>query len=88
MAVGERVVKLTHRGLDVKPEEEFDVVMNNYRGGYTMYKGKPVIKEIQTDMAELLANYFLEHKTVKATLNHVAISGSKSISLSFSNTRT
>ncbi|WP_226678231.1 bifunctional metallophosphatase/5'-nucleotidase [Mesobacillus jeotgali] len=72
--VGERVVKLSHKGHDVKPEEEFEVVMNNYRAGgggdYTMFKNKTVIKEIQTDMTELLANYFLEHNTIKATVNH------------------
>lgn len=72
--VGERVVKLTQKGQDVKPEEEFEVVMNNYRAGgggnYTMFRDKPIIKEIQTDMAELLANYFLKYHTVKATVNH------------------
>jgi 2',3'-cyclic-nucleotide 2'-phosphodiesterase / 3'-nucleotidase len=49
-------------------------VMNNYRAGgggdYTMFKNKTIIKEIQTDMTELLANYFLKYNTVKATVNH------------------
>lgn len=70
---GQRVVKLTRNGVPLQDEAEVDVVMNNYRAGgggdYGMYRGKPVMKEIQTDMAELVAEYIQRHGTVRATCN-------------------
>lgn len=70
---GSRVVRLTHRGQPVDPDGRYDVVMNNYRAGgggdYTMYTGKLVVKDIPTDMSELIASYILERKTVKATVD-------------------
>jgi 2',3'-cyclic-nucleotide 2'-phosphodiesterase/3'-nucleotidase len=72
--IGQRVVKLYRIGEKVKLEEEFDVVMNNYRAGgggdYTMYKNKPVIKDIPLDMSELIANYIMDRGTIEATVNH------------------
>lgn len=72
--IGERIVKLEYKGKPVAMDQQFDVVMNNYRAGgggdYFMYQNKPVIKEIPIDVAELIANYFLEKKVVKATENH------------------
>ena len=72
--IGERIVKLEYKGQPVRFEQEYDVVMNNYRAGgggdYFMYKNKPVIKDIPTDVSEFIANYILEKKRVKATVNH------------------
>lgn len=72
--VGDRVQQLEYEGKPLNLEEEFDVVMNNYRAGgggnYTMYQNKPIIKDIPMDMAELITNYILERKTVQATVNH------------------
>ena len=71
---GHRIKDLSINGKPIKSDELFEVVMNNYRAGgggeYTMFKNKPVIKEVQTDMTELLANYFLTHKTIRAEVNH------------------
>lgn len=71
--VGERVVQLSHKGHPVDPETEYDVVMNNYRAGgggnYLMFQGKPVVKDIPTDMAELLAGYIMERGMIEASLN-------------------
>ncbi|HWO74903.1 MAG TPA: bifunctional UDP-sugar hydrolase/5'-nucleotidase [Bacillus sp. (in: firmicutes)] len=71
---GNRIKELTCNGEPIDPAGLYEVVMNNYRAGgggeYTMFKNKPVIKEVQTDMTELLANYFLKHKTVRAEVNH------------------
>ena len=71
--IGERIVKLEYKDKPVEPEKEYDVVMNNYRasggGNYFMYQNKPVIKEIPTDISEILANYIVEKKVVKATVN-------------------
>lgn len=72
--IGARVTKLTRNGKPLNLSAHYDVVMNNYRAGgggdYEMFKDKPVIKEIQTDMTELLADYFLKRKTVEASCNH------------------
>lgn len=72
--IGERIVKLEYKGNQVKPGEEYEVVMNNYRAGgggnYFMYKNKPVIKDISIEVSEIIANYILENKVVKATVNH------------------
>ncbi|MET3698194.1 2',3'-cyclic-nucleotide 2'-phosphodiesterase/3'-nucleotidase [Bacillus oleivorans] len=71
---GHRIKDLSFNGKPVDPDELYEVVMNNYRAGgggeYTMFKNKPVIKEIQTDMTELLANYFLTHQTIRAEVNY------------------
>lgn len=71
---GERVVKLAYKGEAVRPEQVFQVAMNNYRAGgggqYFMYQDKPVLKEIQIDISELIANYFLKHQVVNAEVNH------------------
>ncbi|MGQ0421637.1 hypothetical protein ACT4US_24790, partial [Bacillus sp. HC-Mk] len=46
------------------------LVMDNYRasggGNFFMFQNKPVVKDIPTDMSELIANYILEHKTIEA----------------------
>ncbi|MEH7525173.1 bifunctional metallophosphatase/5'-nucleotidase [Bacillus sp. JJ1503] len=72
--IGERVVKLSIKGDPVQIKGEYDVVMNNYRAGgggnYNMFKDKPVIKEIQTDMTELIANYMMKRKKIYASCDH------------------
>ncbi len=72
--VGQRVVTLEKDGQPLHMEEQYDVVMNNYRAGgggnFLMFKDKPVIKEIQIDMTEIIANYILERKTIRATCDH------------------
>ncbi|WP_028560725.1 bifunctional metallophosphatase/5'-nucleotidase [Paenibacillus pinihumi] len=72
---GERVSKLqTMEGADIHPHMEFEVVMNNYRanggGDYEMYKGKPVVQEILTDMADLVAEYIIRQGTVISGCDH------------------
>lgn len=71
--IGERVELLTFRGEPVRMDGQYDVVMNNYRAGgggnYTMFQGKEVIRDIPTDMAELLAGYIMEKGTIEAALN-------------------
>ena len=71
--IGERVIKLTRNGEPIGAEKEFDVVMNNYRaaggGDYEMYQGKRIVREVQIDMAELVANYLLKYSAVEAACN-------------------
>lgn len=70
---GNRVAKLEYQGKPLGLDEEYDVVLNNYRAGgggnFTMFKGKPVIKDIQVDMTELLADFFQEHRRITAACN-------------------
>lgn len=72
--IGERITLLNYKGKPLEPEQELDVVMNNYRSGgggdYMMYKGRPVVKDIPIDVSELIANYILEHKVIEATVNN------------------
>ncbi|KIL39176.1 2', 3'-cyclic nucleotide 2'-phosphodiesterase [Gordoniibacillus kamchatkensis] len=70
---GQRVVQLTFRGQPLDPAAEYDVVMNNYRAGgggnYFMFQGKQVVRDIPTDVAELIANYILEKGTIEAAVD-------------------
>ncbi|SFX13200.1 2',3'-cyclic-nucleotide 2'-phosphodiesterase / 3'-nucleotidase [Thermoactinomyces sp. DSM 45891] len=71
---GERITKLTRNGKSFDLEQEYEVVMNNYRaaggGNYFMFQNKPVVREIPTEVSELLADYFQQKGTIRATLNH------------------
>lgn len=71
--IGQRVTKLHWNNEPISMTDQFKVVMNSYRatgaGNFTMFQDKPILKEIQTDMIELLAQYFLDHKEVEATCN-------------------
>jgi len=72
--IGERVESLQYKGAPLNMDEEYDVVMNNYRasggGNFFMFQNKPVIKDIPTDMSELIANYILKHKKIEASVNN------------------
>ena len=68
--IGNRIEKLTYQNREIKEHETYHVVLNNYRasggGDYDMFKDKPVIREIQKDMVEIIREYFERHKYVKA----------------------
>lgn len=72
--VGERVTKLQYQGEPMDPAGSYEVVLNNYRAGgggnYAMFKGKPVVRDIPTDVSELMANYILEKGTIEASVDH------------------
>lgn len=73
--LGQRVMKLTDlAGRQIEDETEMDVVMNSYRAGgggdYEMFKGKPVVREIAADMAELVAEYIRKHRIIQASCDH------------------
>ncbi|HWS31096.1 MAG TPA: bifunctional UDP-sugar hydrolase/5'-nucleotidase [Clostridia bacterium] len=63
--VGSRVVKLTREGKAVKDGDLLSVCVNNYRasgaGGYPMYPKCKVLREINTDMSDLILKYFKLH---------------------------
>lgn len=71
--IGKRVVQLDYEGKPLDLEASFDVVMNNYRaaggGNFAMFQDKPVIRDIPTDVAELLAGYIMERGSIDASVN-------------------
>jgi 2',3'-cyclic-nucleotide 2'-phosphodiesterase/3'-nucleotidase len=72
--IGKRVTKLLYNGNPIELDQSYHVVMNSYRasgaGHFDMFKNKPVIKEIQTDMTELIANELIEKRSIPATCDH------------------
>lgn len=61
------------KGQDVKDEDEFTLVMNNYRasgaGGFEFYTECEVVKEIQVEMTEIIINYFNRHTNIVVDKN-------------------
>lgn len=67
---GSRVVEVLYNGRPLELEQAYEVVMNNYRatgaGNFPYFRDCPVVKDIQTDMTELIANYFVNREAVLA----------------------
>jgi 2',3'-cyclic-nucleotide 2'-phosphodiesterase / 3'-nucleotidase len=59
--VGERVVSMVRTGHAIMPEDTVTVCVNNYRasgtGGYGMLIGQPVVRDIRSDVSELMIAY-------------------------------
>jgi len=72
--IGQRVITLQQFGQPLDNDKLYDVVMNNYRaaggGNYAMFQNKPVIKDIPTDMVELIADYIQANSPIKVSVNH------------------
>lgn len=66
--VGERVTSILFNGKQVQADDTLTLVMNNYRhsgvGGYSMYPGCKVVKEIMVEMPEIIIDYFTKHPHV------------------------
>lgn len=66
----DRVISMKKDGKDIDLDKYYNVVMNNYRATntsvYPSYEGAEIIKEINVDISELIINYFLKHKNIKA----------------------
>lgn len=68
---GQRITELTDlNGQPLDMNKEYEIVLNNYRagggGGYDMFAGKPVVREVNVEVSELITNYIREHGTVQA----------------------
>lgn len=65
---GNRVESITYQGKRIEMNDTFTLCMNNYRasgaGGYEMFQGVKVVKEIQIEMPELILQYFEKHPKV------------------------
>jgi len=66
--VGSRVTRLTRDGQEIQETDRFTLVMNNYRatgaGDFDCYKECKRLKEIQTEVSELILNYLAERDLV------------------------
>lgn len=71
--IGERIVALSYHGNPVLPTDSFEVTANQYRavggGDYAMYDASKIIREVQIDMTELIADYLVKHPVIQATAN-------------------
>jgi len=63
--LGSRIVSLKYAGRQVKDDDQFTLVLNNYRasggGEFEMYQKMPIVREIQIDIAELMTEYIRRH---------------------------
>ena len=69
---GQRIVSLTYQGKEVQDEDEFTMVVSNYRAGgggdFSMVKECEVVKTIQNDMVSCMAEYLSAHPELE--VNH------------------
>ncbi|MCA1556962.1 MAG: 5'-nucleotidase C-terminal domain-containing protein, partial [Acidobacteria bacterium] len=65
---GDRIQNLRFRGKPLQPTEKLKLVTNNYRvnggGGYTMYKGAPVVYKSSDEIRELIINWVERNKVI------------------------
>ncbi len=63
--VGQRVTRMEVDGRPVRSDDRFTICLNSYRasgtGGYDCYVGCPVVREISTEMADLILAYFKQY---------------------------
>jgi 2',3'-cyclic-nucleotide 2'-phosphodiesterase/3'-nucleotidase len=64
---GQRIRNLTYRGRPLADDQKLRIAVNNYRyggsGGYTMFRGAPVLWRSSQEIRELMIEYYTERKT-------------------------
>lgn len=72
--IGSRIVELTRNGKEIQADEELEVVINQYRavggGDYLMFDASKIVREVTTDMSELIGEYIKRHPVIDATVNN------------------
>lgn len=67
--IGDRVMNLCYQGKPVEDEDSFSLCLNNYRhsgtGGYEVYTECEVLREINTEMVELIMEYFIQNPYIE-----------------------
>jgi 2',3'-cyclic-nucleotide 2'-phosphodiesterase / 3'-nucleotidase len=65
---GQRIENLELQGKPLAPTQKLRLATNNYRvnggGGYTMYKGAPVVYRSSVEIRELIIDWVERHKTI------------------------
>ncbi len=71
---GQRILNLKFKGQPLNPSQKLRVVTNNYRvnggGGFTMYKGAPVVYRSSEEVRELIIDWVERNKTVPTKANN------------------
>jgi len=66
--MGQRIENLQFQGKPLSPTQKLRLATNNYRvnggGGYTMYKGAPVVYRSSEEIRELIIDWVERHKTI------------------------
>jgi 2',3'-cyclic-nucleotide 2'-phosphodiesterase (5'-nucleotidase family) len=66
--VGQRILNLTFHGKPLEDRQKLRVAINNYRytggGGYSVYKGLPVVFRSSNEIREILIDYLSRSKTL------------------------
>ena len=72
--VGDRVVSLFRDGKPIPPEETLTLCMCDYRatgaGDFDFYRECPRVRDIQTDISELILDYLRAHPLVEIPAEH------------------
>ena len=65
---GQRIQNLQYQGKPLAPTAKLRLATNNYRvnggGGYTMYKGAPVVHRSSEEIRELIIDWVERHQTI------------------------
>ena len=66
--IGQRIENLQFQGKPLAPTQKLRLATNNYRvnggGGYTMYKGAPVVYRSSAEIRELIIDWVERHQTI------------------------
>ncbi|HEY2975686.1 MAG TPA: 5'-nucleotidase C-terminal domain-containing protein [Pyrinomonadaceae bacterium] len=66
--IGQRIENLQFQGQPLSPTQKLRLATNNYRvnggGGYTMYKGAPVVYRSSAEIRELIIDWVERHKSI------------------------
>ena len=72
--VGQRVVQLEYEGKPISEADSLQLVMNNYRatgaGNFGCYLACPRVREIQTEISELILNYLSSRALISIPNTH------------------
>jgi len=66
--VGDRIVGLSYRGSPLAPDKKLRVAINNYRlnggGGYSMFRGVPVLDRSSLEIRDLIVDWVQKHPDI------------------------
>lgn len=72
--IGQRIQNLRFRNQPLMPSQKLRLAINNYRlnggGGYTMFKGAPVVSRSSTEIRELIIDWVERNKQIPAEPNN------------------
>lgn len=72
--LGQRITSLRRGGKPILPEERFSLCMCDYRatgaGDFDFYRGCPHLRDIQTEISELILDYLRAHDVVAIPETH------------------